>query len=141
VRSIVSAGPAQADRTLASAVVAAAQGAATLAPRTPTLADLAHLFAASRLFIGSDSGPMHVASLVGTPVVQLIGPTDPVVNAPYAETPSRQLRAALPCSPCRSGCSAATCMRSIAPEAVLAAARELLALDACSPRRVAGRRA
>jgi ADP-heptose:LPS heptosyltransferase len=84
---------------------------------------------------------MHVASLVGTPVVQLIGPTDPVVNAPYAGTPSRQLRVAVPCSPCRSGCSAATCMRSIAPEAVLAAARELLAFGVSEPRRAAGRRA
>ena len=59
------------------------------------------LFAASRLYIGSDSGPMHVASLVGTPVVQLLGPTDPVENAPWSETPSRQVRIPVPCSPCR----------------------------------------
>jgi 3-deoxy-D-manno-octulosonic-acid transferase/heptosyltransferase-1 len=130
VRCVVSAGPARADRALAEAVVAASQGAARLAPATPTLADLALLFAASRLYIGSDSGPMHVASLVGTPVVQLLGPTDPVENAPWDETPSRQVRIPIACSPCRRGCAAATCMRSIAPEAVLAAARELLAADA-----------
>ena len=141
VRSIVSAGPAQADRALAEAVVAASQGAAKLAPRTPTLGDLALLFAASRLCIGSDSGPMHVASLVGTPVVQLLGPTDPVENAPWGETRSRQLRVPLPCSPCRSGCPAVTCMRSISPDAVLAAARELLVPRGAQALRVAGSRA
>jgi ADP-heptose:LPS heptosyltransferase len=140
VRCIVSAGPARADRELAQAVVAASQGAAKLAPETPTLADLALLFAASRLFIGSDSGPMHVASLVGTPVVQLLGPTDPVENAPWRETPSRQVRIRVPCSPCRSGCAAATCMRGIPSEAVLAAARDLLAQgQAASPRFARGR--
>jgi ADP-heptose:LPS heptosyltransferase len=127
VRCIVSAGPARADRALAQEVVAASGGAARLAPPTPTLADLAVLFAASRLYIGSDSGPMHVASLVGTPVLQLLGPTDPVENAPWSETPSRQVRIRVPCSPCRRGCAAATCMRGIPSDAVLAAARELLA--------------
>jgi ADP-heptose:LPS heptosyltransferase len=121
--------------------VAASQGAATLAPRTPTLGDLASVFAASRLFIGSDSGPLHVASLVGTPVVQLMGPTDPVENAPWSGTPSRQVRLPVLCSPCRSGCPAATCMRSITPDAVLAAARELLEACAEPALRVAGSRA
>jgi ADP-heptose:LPS heptosyltransferase len=141
VPSIVSSGPAHADRALAEAVVAASQGAATLAPVTPSLADLALVFAASRLFIGSDSGPMHVASLVGTPVVQLLGPTDPIENAPWGETPSRQVRVPVPCSPCRSGCAAVTCMRSIRPDAVLAAARELLMLDEARALRAAGSRA
>jgi ADP-heptose:LPS heptosyltransferase len=141
VRSIVSAGPARADRALAEAVVAASQGGASLAPATPTLADLAVLFAASRLYIGSDSGPMHVASLVGTPVVQLLGPTDPIENQPWGETPSRQVRIPIPCSPCRRGCAAATCMRSIPPEAVLAAARDLLAPGETTALRVARGRA
>ena len=141
VRCVVSAGPARADRALAEAVVAASRGAARLAPATPTLGDLALLFAASRLYIGSDSGPMHVASLVGTPVVQLLGPTDPVENAPWSQTPSRQVRVPIPCSPCRRGCAAATCMRSIPAEAVLAAARDLLALRETTLLRVAQGRA
>jgi len=141
LRCIVSAGPARADRALAEAVVAASQGAARLAPATPTLADLALLFAASRLYIGSDSGPMHVASLVGTPVVQLLGPTDPIENEPWSETPSRQVRFPVPCSPCRRGCAAATCMRGIPPEAVLSAARELLAPSERAALRFAQRRA
>jgi 3-deoxy-D-manno-octulosonic-acid transferase/heptosyltransferase-1 len=126
VEVVVTAGPARDDRRLADAIVAAAGGAARLAPETRSLLELAALFAASRLYVGSDSGPMHLASLVGTPVVQLLGPTDPVENAPFAGTPSRTVRVGVACAPCRRGCSAATCMRLIAPERVAAAARELL---------------
>ncbi|HVH05339.1 MAG TPA: glycosyltransferase family 9 protein, partial [Myxococcota bacterium] len=125
VRSVITVGPARDDRAFAEAVVAESAGAAALAPATPSLADLAALFARSRLYIGSDTGPMHVASLVGTPVLQLLGPTDPVENAPWTGTPSRTLRIPVACSPCRRGCAAALCMQLHAPDAV---AREALAL-------------
>ena len=59
-------------------------------------------------------------------VVQIIGPTDPVENAPDPRNPSRTVRVGLDCSPCRRGCAAATCMTMITPAAVLDAARELL---------------
>jgi lipopolysaccharide heptosyltransferase I len=127
VPCVVTSGPAESDREMAAAVLAAAGGAARPAPATPTLLDLAALFARSRLYLGADSGPMHVASAVGTPVVQLLGPTDPVENAPYPGTPSRTLRVQIGCNPCRRGCAAATCMRLIPAAAVLQAARELLA--------------
>jgi len=127
VPSIVTVGPARDDRAFAEAVVQASGGAARIAPETPSLLDLAAVFARSRLYVGSDTGPMHVASLVGTPVVQLLGPTDPIENAPYPETASRTVRVQVGCNPCRRGCSAATCMRVIQPESVLNAARELLA--------------
>jgi ADP-heptose:LPS heptosyltransferase len=123
----VTAGPARDDRALARAIVEASGGAARHAPATESLADLAALFARSRLYVGSDTGPMHVASLVGTPVVQLLGPTDPVENAPWTGTPSRTVRVPVACSPCRRGCAAAPCMRAIPPERVTEAARELLA--------------
>jgi ADP-heptose:LPS heptosyltransferase len=127
VPCVVTSGPAESDREMAAAVLAAAGAAARPAPATPTLLDLAALFARSRLYLGADSGPMHVASAVGTPVVQLLGPTDPVENAPYPGTPSRTLRVQIGCNPCRRGCAAATCMRLIPAAAVLEAARELLA--------------
>ena len=108
---MVSVGPARDDRAFAEAVVKAAGGAARLAPQTPGLGDLAALFARCRLYLGSDTGPLHVASLVGTPVVQLLGPTDPVENAPWPGTPSRTVRVQVACNPCRRGCAAAPCMR------------------------------
>jgi len=144
IPALVSAGPAESDRAIVEAVLAAAGGAARAAPTTPGLLDLAALFARSRLYLGGDSGPMHVASLVGTPVVQLLGPTDPVENAPYPGTPSRTVRVQIACNPCRRGCDAALCMRMIAEATVLRAIRELLASDAArlvdcaGPRRGSG---
>jgi heptosyltransferase-1 len=130
VTSVVSCGPARDDRAFAAAIVEDSGGAARLAPETPSLADLAALFSHSRLYIGGDTGPMHVASLVGTPVVQLLGPTDPVENAPFPATASRTVRVQINCNPCRRGCAAATCMRVIPPDAVIDAACELLAGNA-----------
>ena len=128
--SIVLFGPAPSERALAETIVAAADGAARLAPATASLGELAALLAACRLYVGADTGPMHVASLVGTPVVQILGPTDPIENAPYAGTPSRTVREPVACSPCRRGCRTATCLRLVTPDSVFAAARELLALPA-----------
>jgi len=125
-RCVVAWGPTPGEREQALELVALGGPAAALAPETRSFADLAALLATSAVFIGSDSGPLHVASLLGTPVVQILGPTDPVENAPYPLTPSRSLRVPLPCSPCRRGCAAATCMRSVAPAAVAAAALALL---------------
>jgi heptosyltransferase-1 len=126
--SVVLFGPAPSERELAESIVAQAGGAARLAPPTASLGDLAALLASCRLYVGGDTGPMHVASLVGTPVVQILGPTDPVENAPYAGTPSRTVREPVACSPCRRGCATATCLRLVTPDAVFEAARELLAL-------------
>ncbi len=125
IPTVVTFGPARDDLRLAEAVVAAAGGAARLAPPTPDLADLAALFACSRLAIGPDTGPLHVAALAGTPVVQLLGPTDPIENAPWPETPSRRLRDAVG-APGRGG--------EIGAEAIALAARELLGAAARSDR-------
>jgi ADP-heptose:LPS heptosyltransferase len=127
IAAVVTSGPDRSERAVAESIVSASEGAARPAPATPSLAELAALFSLCRLYIGGDTGPMHVASLVGTPVVQLLGPTDPVENAPYPGTPSHTVRIPLACSPCRRGCAAATCMRVLPPEAALCAARELLA--------------
>lgn len=114
------------ERRLAERVVAASGGRARLAPETPGLAELAGLAAACDLLLGSDSGPLHLAGLVGTPVVQVLGPTDPVENRPWPGTPSRSLRVPVACSPCRRGCAAAACIRVLPARAVVEAAREIL---------------
>jgi ADP-heptose:LPS heptosyltransferase len=123
---LVAAGPGEAEAAMARSVVEASGGAALPAPPTPGVTDLAALFSRARLFVGGDSGPLHLASLVGTPVVQIVGPTDPVENEPSSFSPWRRVRVPMACSPCRSGCRAATCMAVIPHEAVVDAARELL---------------
>lgn len=128
VASIVLFGPVPSERVLAEEIVAASDGAATLAPPTASLGELAALLEQCRLYLGGDTGPMHVASLVGTPVLQILGPTDPIENEPYPGTPSRTLRVPVACSPCRRGCATAICLRLVTPSAVESAARELLAV-------------
>jgi ADP-heptose:LPS heptosyltransferase len=80
VMPIVVHGPGEAED--ATAVVAASHGTARLAPPTD-LMTLAALIAGARVFVGGDSGPLHLACGVGCPVVGLYGPTDPLVNTPW----------------------------------------------------------
>lgn len=67
---------------LADRVVEAAQGAAVRAPET-TLGDLLALAAQARVMISGDTGPLHLAAAVGTPIVGLYGPTWPERNGPW----------------------------------------------------------
>ena len=61
---------------LAQEIVAASNGAARLAPPT-TILELAALCRRSALFVGSDTGPLHLAVAVGTPSISLHGPGRP----------------------------------------------------------------
>ena len=98
-----------------------------VAPETQSLKQLAEIFRRCSLYIGSDTGPMHIASLVKTPVVGIYGPTDPIVNAPYEGTPHIIIRKDLPCSPCRNrGCKDVECMKAISSQDVFDAAKTLL---------------
>src|SRR5215471_4235956 len=71
------------EETLARGVVRVSAGAAIEAPPT-SVTDLVALTRAASLLISGDTGPLHVATAVGTPVVALFGPTDPARNGPYA---------------------------------------------------------
>lgn len=123
---LVTSGPGDSEPRLAREIVAASAGAARLAPATRDLAELAALLARAPLVVGGDSGPLHLAALLGTPVVQILGPTDPIENAPFAATPKRVVREAVPCSPCRRGCGDPICMQAVSVEQVARAARSLL---------------
>lgn len=79
-RSLVLWGPGE--EPLAAAVADASAGAAEVAPRT-TIADLFALARDARLMVSGDTGPLHVAAAVGTPVVSLFGPTHPDRNGPW----------------------------------------------------------
>jgi lipopolysaccharide heptosyltransferase II len=76
-------------------------GTAPVVDTTATL-DLpatAALLSRLTMFITGDTGPMHLAASVGTPVVALFGPSDPRRYGPLA-THQQVLRVQLPCSPC-----------------------------------------
>lgn len=112
-----------------------------LAGRT-TLRQLAALLRRAAVFIGNDSGVMHVATAVGTPVVAVFGPSNHRAWGPYTggtdvgQPRSTVVRVDLPCSPClypgsdhgnRWGCATMDCLRLVTPEMVVAAAERLLA--------------
>ena len=71
------------DEPLAAEVVSASAGAAHLAPQT-SLADLVALARAATLMVSGDTGPLHLAAAVGTPVVGIYGPTHEVRNGPWS---------------------------------------------------------
>jgi heptosyltransferase-1 len=70
------------EEALADSVIAASGNAAIAAPPTG-LADLVALSRAAALVVSGDTGPLHIATAVGTPTVSLFGPTDPDRNGPY----------------------------------------------------------
>jgi heptosyltransferase-1 len=69
------------EEDLARAVETASGGAAE--PFTGSLTQLIALTRRARLFIGGDTGPMHLAAALGIPVVGIFGPTDPARNGPF----------------------------------------------------------
>jgi heptosyltransferase-2 len=92
-----------------------------------SIADLPALLSQCHLFIGNDSGAMHVAAAVGLPVVAVFGPTDPKGTAPV--TPRCNIVQQKPyCSPCflRRCPTDHRCMTAITADMVEAAARPWL---------------
>jgi lipopolysaccharide heptosyltransferase I len=110
------------EEELAAQVESLSGGAARRLPAT-SLPLLAETLRAADLFIGNDSGPMHLAWLVGTRVVALYGPTDPILNAPWGPG-HRQV--ALPDQRRRALGRDPALMTEIEPATVLAAAQECL---------------
>jgi ADP-heptose:LPS heptosyltransferase len=72
----------QQELSLAHQIVAGAAGHALLAPRT-TLRQLVALLRRGKLFVSSDTGPLHMSVAVGTPSIGLYGATRPADCGPY----------------------------------------------------------
>lgn len=91
---------------------------------------LAAAIARVQLLVACDSGPVHLATAVGTPVLALFGPTSTARWGPPA--PGRALALGLACAPCSNHggdyCPEGhhRCLSDLAPDAVLSAAREML---------------
>jgi len=65
------------------------------------------------MYIGGDTGVMHLAVFAGKPVVAIFGPTDIGINAPYGEN-HILVRKDLPCSPCKNkNCEDRRCLDNI----------------------------
>jgi heptosyltransferase-1 len=124
VPTLVAAAPGE--EALAAAVETASGGAAA-AVAAPSLASLAALTRHAFLFLGGDSGPTHLAHALGTPVLMLMGPTDPATNGPYGAL-ERTLFHRLPCSFCHKRfAETKACLLEIPAGRVAERAAELLA--------------
>lgn len=84
-----------------------------------SIRQLMALLASCDLFVGNNSGPLHVAAALGVPTVSVMGPSDPLRFAPRGPA-DRVVRRELPCSPCqRARCWHHTCLRSVETDEVL----------------------
>ena len=91
---------------------------------------LPSLLRKAAVLITNDSGPMHIAAAVGTPVVALFGPTDPRRTGPYGQG-HLVLSQTVDCSPCfRRDCTRAVrleCLTEVKPDQVVRAVQQQLA--------------
>ncbi len=92
-----------------------------------TLAEAMALIDACAVFVTNDSGLMHVAAALKTPLVAIFGSTNPVTTGPFSDN-SIIIRDPLPCSPCmQTHCkSDFACMENIDPDRVMVEVVKLL---------------
>jgi predicted lipopolysaccharide heptosyltransferase III len=157
-RLILSSGPS--DREASRRIVAAARAMTGDASAGRVLdfgefdlPELRALIGRSRLFIGGDTGPLHIAATTVTPIVAVYGPTLPARSAPWRDpdliTEAVEIEG-LACRPCDQRVCAPgdyRCLTTLTPEAVIAAAERALcagaegrrhAAQGCRPAGVAG---
>jgi heptosyltransferase-2 len=125
LRAILAPGPGE--EPVAHAIAAGAGGSVVVLDEpVTTLAELAALIARAKLLLTNDTGPRQIAVALGTPVIALLGPTDPRHTAHLLER-QRVLREPVECSPCHLKTCPIDhrCMQRLEPARVIAAAAEL----------------
>jgi lipopolysaccharide heptosyltransferase I len=125
-RGAISFGPGE--RDLAEAVRSAAGDPPPLVEAFD-LAQLMALLQSARLLVAADTGPLHLASALGTPVVGLYGPTDPARNGPYSSKDIVVRNAAAGETTYRRGKTPAASMLSITVDQVLDAVERRLGIS------------
>jgi predicted lipopolysaccharide heptosyltransferase III len=136
-RIVLTSGPS--DHEAASAIgrqartlIGAADASRIVATEDFDLAELRALVGRAALFVGGDSGPLHIAGTTATPIVGLYGPTLPVRSQPWRDPAIASEAIDVPgleCRPCDQRVCVPgdfRCLTRIAPEAVVAAAERLL---------------
>jgi lipopolysaccharide heptosyltransferase II len=124
----------KAERSLCLEIAAHVESEARVMAGETTLDQLAAILNDSRLVLGLDSGPLHLAVAVGAPTVHLYGPVNPKTFGPWGPPERhRVILSAWPCIPCNRLDYGPTqlahhpCVREIGVNPVLEAARQALA--------------
>ena len=134
---VVLAGPAPGEAELADEIVSRMRRPAAVLRDVPGPQALAALIRRADLFVGNDSGVMHLAAAVETPLVAIFGPTNSRAWGPYPPDSARNavVREPLACSPCihrghrfgtPQGCPARTCLDLVGVDMAIAAAARVL---------------
>jgi heptosyltransferase-2 len=118
----------RAERPLAEAIAEGLTAPVRVLCGETTLSELVGVLSRLRLLLTNDSGPMHVAAALGTPLVAIFGSTDWRETPPVGET-SRVVREETECAPCllRECPIDHRCMTRVDPGRVAAEALELIA--------------
>ena len=136
---VLTGAPDPAERALIAAIIKATRAPVVDLSGELTLAELAALIGAARLFVGVDSAPMHMAAAMGTPVVALFGPSGEAEWGPW-RVPHRVVASTQhSCRPCgNNGCGGSNhsdCLLTLPEAQVAAAVADLLAATAHAPPR------
>jgi lipopolysaccharide heptosyltransferase I len=108
------------ERKAAETIVSLAGSRAFLSPPT-NLRQLAALIAPAALFVGNDTGPLHLAVALHVPTVAIFGATDPLRNGPYGSQ-HRMQTGGVECHPCwKTSCARRdlACLMKVQPDVVL----------------------
>lgn len=125
INIVLGGGPA--DREYLEAIRIASGTDCVVAAGLLSLGESAALLGLSKLYVGVDSGPMHIAAFVGVQVVALFGPTDPAKVGPYGEGHRIVRREELACLGCRKrACDNRRCMDELDPAYLAQVCLEML---------------
>lgn len=118
----------EADAGVSKRVVASMKGPGTDLTGETSLSEAVALLAEADILIANDMGLGHVAAAVGTPVISIFGPTNPLTTAPWGGTVVRE---EVECSPCmlRDCPIDHRCMTRITPDRVISEALRTLGLN------------
>ncbi len=106
------------DEAVAEKITKLSRGITVNLAGKTTLRELVSIIKGASFVITNDSGPMHIASAVKTPVIAIFGPTSPVLTGPYGQQ-NIVLTAGLSCQPCfKRTCKDMKCMTELRPERV-----------------------
>jgi len=98
-----------------------------LGPKTESLTQLGEVYRYCDLYVGGDTGPMHIASLMGVPAVVIYGPTDPIENEPFGN--HIKVRKEVGCNPCHKySCKDLLCVKAVSADEVFKATKEVLSV-------------
>jgi len=119
-----------ADVPLAHSIAQGLPGTVRILAGQTRLGELAAALQSCRMVVTNDTGPMHLAAAVGTPVVVPFGSTSPELTGPGLPGDPRHhlIKSKVPCGPCflRTCPTDHRCLRDITPETVLQLVREHL---------------